>query len=152
MSCNEKLKYTCGQRQNARCTFYEVDLPSWSLLLTEDCVTIEETNKELYDEVTVIKNFLDFDNLTEDCITYTYVDSENKKLSEVINPITLELCALKSMFESQGTDAICNISIIDCGIDTKCLDDICNTGLDTIGELLQALVDKVCDLDAQVNP
>ncbi len=152
MCCSDKLKYTCGKRQNARCTFYELDLPAWSSLLTEDCVTIEETTKELYDEVTAIKDFLDFDNLTEDCITYTYADVDSKKLSEVINPITEELCALKATLENQALDSICNVPLTACNIDTECLDDVCNTGLNTIGDLLQAMITKICAIDAQVNP
>jgi len=152
MSCKEKLKYTCGRRENARCVFYEIALPDWSSLLSEDCVTLEETTQELYKELSSMREFFDFDNLVEDCVSYVYEDVDNQKLSEVINPITQELCALQDAFQSQGENSICNVSISDCNIDTACLDDECATGLNTIGDLLQALIDKVCELEEQINP
>lgn len=143
--------YTCGKRHEARCTFYNTSVPTWSSLVNEDCVTLEETTAETYVELNSFRERFDLDNIVADCITFTYADSDNKKMSEVVHAIQDSICALETSITNSGTTAICDVSIATCGLDTDCLDDACGTGLSTVKDVIQALITKVCELETRIN-
>lgn len=71
MGCGKyDISSTCGDRYYATCTFYQTELPEWSELKDQNCVTIEETTEELYKAVTEIKDQLDNSEPSEGCIEY----------------------------------------------------------------------------------
>ena len=48
-TCNDRKNY-CGDKMSSICTMYEGELPNWSELNEEICVTIEETTEEFYNQ------------------------------------------------------------------------------------------------------
>ena len=55
---NNKIKCNCGTHQNARCVYYDAYLPKYSKL-DEDCVNINETTEELYENQEKILDSID---------------------------------------------------------------------------------------------
>ena len=68
-TCNNR-KYSCGDKISSICTIYDGELPQWSELNNELCVTIEETTEEIYKQVSEIKENLDTKNLGGACLQY----------------------------------------------------------------------------------
>lgn len=111
MACgSKKIKYTCGQKQFAVCTYYETDVPEWSSLLEEDCVVIEETTEELYNEVTDIKDSLDNSELGDDCLDYP-TQSDGSILQKDVNLVHEEnICNILDTLSATKNDfSLCNL-------------------------------------------
>lgn len=143
MGCREnKLKYNCGnQKQNARCTFYEGDLPKFSEL--EDCVTIEETTEEIYESVQEIKDSIDLSELGTDCIDFSeYKEGKALKVLEAFMAVENAICDLKESKQSNNGFDISKI-------DLKCLVDPCNNTIDTQEKLMQLIINTICELKNQ---
>lgn len=146
MGCRDnKLKYNCGSsKQNARCTFYEGDLPEFSKL--EDCVTIEETTEEIYEKVQEIKDSLDLSDLGKDCLDYSeFQQGKELQINEVLMTFENEICDLKEK-KPDGSTSV-DIS----KLDLDCLVDPCNNIIDTQQKLIQLLINEICDLKAQIQ-
>lgn len=143
MGCRDNnLKYNCGnQKQNARCTFYEGDLPEFSEL--EECVTLEETTEEIYETVQIIKDSIDLSELGTDCIDFSeYKTEKDLKVSEAFMAVENAFCDLKEKKESGYKFDISKI-------DLKCLVDPCNNVIDTQEKLIQLMIDTLCELKNQ---
>ena len=133
---NNNLKYNCGSKTNARCVGYDGYLPEYSKL--EDCVTIEETTEELYENQEKIYESIDLSNLGKNCITYNKKD-EKLKVKEALFTIETEICKLKNQDEESNAIDISKL-------DLKCLKDPCNNNINNINQLLQVLINEVCTL------
>jgi hypothetical protein len=96
----EKIKYTCGTRQEASCVFHNIDLPEISNI-TDDCFNVDETVLDLYRIITKIKLDSDLSNLDNNCINYSIVEGE-LKIKNVITQQDNEICQLKTLLESQS--------------------------------------------------
>lgn len=82
MNCGRyDITDSCGDRYYATCTFYQTELPEWSSLSTQNCVTLEETTEELYEEITDIKDELDNSELTGGCINFLSEDPKQKDVN-----------------------------------------------------------------------
>ena len=145
MSCKNKLKYTCGTKNNARCTFYDAYIPEDSELIDEECVTIEETTEDTYKRIDTINEELDLSDLGNNCIEYNEEEAGVIKTKEALLTLETELCTLKETIEEEES----NIDIST--LDTKCLVDECGTGFSNANDLLQALIDKVCELETNLG-
>lgn len=101
MGCGSySISDTCGERLYATCVFYQTDLPEWSELLNQNCVTIEETTEELYNQLTDIRDSLDTSNLGENCLTYPTNEIDNIRQQDVNITFEQEICNLKGLLES----------------------------------------------------
>lgn len=140
---SDKPKYNCGIKQNARCIYYEGDLPEFSEL--EDCVTLEETTEEIYTNLNEIKDSIDLSKLGKECINYSeFQEDEKLKVNEVMLTFEKEICDLKNNI----TDSSCCIDLNK--IDFKCLIDPCNNSIDTQLKLIQIMIDKICELEQRI--
>lgn len=140
------LKYNCGdKRQNARCVLYEGYIPNYSKLLDEDCITLEETTEELYENQEKILDSIDLVKLGKECIDYSeFQENDSLKVKEAFLTFEKEICELKN---KKNEDSCC----IDLSkIDFKCLSDPCNNVIDSQLKLIQALIDKVCNLEQRI--
>ena len=90
-TCNDRKNY-CGDKMSSICTIYEGELPNWSELNEEICVTIEETIEELYNEVSEIKENLDTSNLGGACLQYP--NNENIKQKDANFAFEKNICDL----------------------------------------------------------
>ena len=99
-----QIKDTCAERQYATCTFYETELPAFSLL-TDDCITIEETTAEQYDLIGKIRGEIDLTSLGASCITYTLVSGKLLVKNALLAHQT-KICALESLITAQNATIV----------------------------------------------
>lgn len=104
MGCGKyNISDTCGERTYATCVFYQTDLPEWSELVEQNCVTIEETTEELYNEIDKLKDSLDTSELGNDCIDYTTNDDGDILIKDVLLVFEEKICDLESKSEGAGS-------------------------------------------------
>ncbi len=138
-NCGNKTKHMCGEKTYATCTYYELDVPTFSSLVDQDCITIEETTEDIYDLIGGIKSEIDLVALGQDCINYGV---NPKTIKSVLLKYEEEICDLKSKVEVLETTAICDKIITEC-VDLTGILDQCNSPVNTLGELLQYLLDNI---------
>lgn len=143
-SCRDnKLKYNCGTRHNARCVSYDGNLPEFSEL--EDCVTIEETTEELYDNLQEIKDSIDLSELGKKCINYSdYKKDKDLKVKEAFLAIENQICLLK---ENNENDCCIDIE----KLDLKCLVDPCDNPINNQTQLIQIMINQMCELKTLIT-
>jgi hypothetical protein len=139
-NCGNKIKNMCGEKTYATCTYYELEVPTFSSLVGQDCITIEETTEDLYDLVSGIKSEIDLSALGDLCLTYVQEDNKNI-VKNVLIKYEEEICSLKQRVEYLENEAICDKIITEC-LDLSGLVDQCNSPINTLGELLQYLLDN----------
>lgn len=140
---NDKPKCNCGKKQNARCVYYEGYLPEFSEL--DDCVTLEETTEEIYENLEEIKDSIDLSKLGKECIDYSEFQEDDKlKVREAMLTFEKEICELKNT----TADNSCCIDLSK--LDFKCLVDPCNNTIDTQLKLIQIMINKICELQQRI--
>lgn len=139
-NCGNKIKNMCGEKTYATCTYYELEVPTFSTLLDQDCITIEETTADLYEAVGAVKSEIDLTSLGDGCLTYVQEEGKNI-VKNVLLKYEQEICDLKNRVDYLENEAICDKIITDC-IDLTGIVDACNTQISTLGELLQYLVNN----------
>ena len=148
MKCNNnKLKNTCGIKTPSRCVFYDLDLPEFSKLsILNDCITIEETTDDLYNLTDLILSSIDTKDLGKQCLNYKvsqnkYKPSENIIfIKDILLKFEEEICSLKNNNTSDDKPL---------ELDFKCLTDSCNNQITSLKDLLQVLINEVCNLKTQ---
>jgi hypothetical protein len=136
--CN-KIKDTCGTRNYASCIDYENIVNTNSSLDASDCLNLDEVAEDIYTQLEGIN----LSALGEACLTY--VDSEGKLIvKNVLLKMEEEICTLKEEVKTLKEKPLCDLPLGDC-VDTLCLADVCDNTITTVGQLLQALVNKVCE-------
>ena len=140
-NCN-KIKHTCGSIVFADCTSYQTDLPEFSEL---ECPSIEETTEELYNLVGEIKEETDLKDLGDKCLEYVETEEGKIIVKNVLLKFEEEICNLKEELEIVKNRQICDIPITEClpnGFD--CLALPCDTSIANLGQLLDAMITKIC--------
>jgi len=144
MSCTPKIKNTCGSVSFATCVYYEWTVPAYSILVNEDCYTLEEVVADLYQITTDIKTEIDLTGLVGNGITYP-LDADNKIIvKNALAKHASEIVALQSTVEAIGDGFDGDTNITTWGLDTDCLVDSCGDPITTLKQLLQSIIDKVC--------
>ena len=141
MGCKEKIKNTCGEKLYATCTYYELEVPSFSGLINEECYTLEETTEDLYNLIEEIKEDTELSELGESCLEYV-VGSEKNTVKKVLLKYEEEICTLKEKVKTLEETAICDKNITEC-VDVSGLEDACSDPILSLGQLLTYLVTKV---------
>ena len=137
---NNKIKCNCGTRQNARCVYYDGYLPKYSKL-DEDCVNIEETTEELYENQEKILDSIDLVKLGKECIDYSEFQETNiLKVNEALLTIEKEICNLKKNIDDDNSSL---------ELDFKCLVDPCSN-ITSLNQLLQIMIYKICNLEQRI--
>jgi hypothetical protein len=136
-NCGNKIKHTCSEKNYATCVYYELEVPSFSSLVNEDCITLEETTEDQYNLIGGIKSEIDLSALGQDCINYGI---NPKTVKSVLLKHEQEICDLKARVETLETTAICDINITECGLNLP--DNPCGGTFSTLGELLEYLLDN----------
>lgn len=140
-NCGNKTKHMCGEKTYATCTYYELDVPTFSSLVDQDCITIEETTEDTYDLIGGIKSEIDLSTLGQECEEIDY-GALPKTVKNIILKYEEEICSLKQKVQTLETTAICDKIITEC-VDLTGILDQCNSPVNTLGELLQYLLDNV---------
>lgn len=142
---NNKIKCNCGTHQNARCVYYDAYLPKYSKL-DEDCVNINETTEELYENQEKILDSIDLVKLGKKCIDYSeFQEEDSLKVNEAFLTFEKEICELKN----KKNDDSYSIDLDK--IDFKCLSDPCNNEITSLENLIQVLINEVCNLKNQME-
>ncbi len=136
MGCSDKIRQRCGVKTYAPCVDYEKEIPNWSNLSDETCVSVEDTIDDLYTNVGDIKEEIDLSGLGGQCLTYI----ADPKVKDILKKYEDEICLLKEQVLTLQTTAVCNIDVTQCGIDLSSLEDNCNNPITTLGQLLAYLV------------
>lgn len=138
-----KLKYTCsGQTQYATCVKYEGDVNSQSSLVNEDCLDLDQTTEDIYEQIEKLQNASDLSDLGEGCLSY--VQEEGKTIvKNVLLKYEEEICALKLEVEKLKTTAICDMDITDCNLNFHGLVDECGEQPKKLKEVLQLILTEI---------
>ena len=144
-----KPKHTCGDRSsNARCVFYDLNIQSFSKLSDSECVTVEETTSDLYNLVSWLRESINIENLDiRDLDLQSVLDSyeptkQRYLVKDVLEGIISQVDDIKKLAESNDTNSGLEL-------DFKCLVSSCGTPITSLKDLLQALIDEVCNLKNQ---
>ena len=151
MKCNNnKLKHNCGIKTPSRCVFYDLDLPEFSKLsILNECITIEETTNDLYNITDLVLSSIDTKELGKQCLKYKVSQNKYKPFEDIIfiKDILLkfeeEICELKNETDSNSNDSL--------ELDFKCLTNPCNNEINSLKDLLQILINEVCNLKNQIE-
>ena len=136
-NCGNKVKHTCSEKNYATCVYYELEVPDFSSLVNQDCITLEETTEDQYNILDGIKSEIDLSALGQDCINYGI---NPKTVKSVLLKYEQEICDLKDRVNTLETTAICDMNITDCGLTLP--DNPCGGTFSTLGELLGYLLDN----------
>lgn len=136
-NCGNKVKHTCSEKNYATCVYYELEVPDFSSLVDQDCITLEETTEDQYNILDGIKSEIDLSALGQDCINYGV---NPKTVKNVLLKYEQEICDLKQKVQVLETTAICDMNITDCGLTLP--DNPCGGTFSTLGELLGYLLDN----------
>ena len=144
-----KPKHTCGDRSsNARCVFYDLNIPPFSKLSDSECVTVEETTSDLYNLVSWLRESINIENLDiRDLDLQSVLDSyeptkQRYLVKDVLEGIISQVDDIKKLTESNDTNSGLEL-------DFKCLVSSCGAPITSLKDLLQALIDEVCNLKNQ---
>ena len=140
-NCGYKIKHTCGNKIKAECVYYDTELPEFSKLKDETCVTAEETISELYKLIKEIKEGSDLKDLGASCVNYG-VEKSKLTLAVTLKVLEKELCVLKN--GGSGSSSNGNGGVDISKLDLKCLQSPCDTGIRSLQDLLQAIINKIC--------
>lgn len=152
MSCGNKLKNNCGKKIYAPCVYFEGDLPLWSSLTQEMCVTIHENIVEFYQAITDLKNTLDVSNITSDCVNFPIGDiNENEPIKVLLSSIVNRLEELSCEEENQDGFYKEDLDISKWDIDKSCYEDDCNQDLKSLSSLLKQITKKQCENCVEVD-
>lgn len=137
-NCN-KIKNTCGTRIVAECVDYEDIVNTQSSLDVNECPTISETTKDIYQQLEEI----DLSALGNECLTYVETEAGKIIVKNALLKFEDEICTLKTEVEELKNRPLCNMPLGDC-VDTLCLVDDCGDPIETFGQLLQIMITKQC--------
>ena len=140
-NCGNKIKNTCSEKNYATCIYYELEVPTISSLVNEDCITLEETTEDIYGILEEIISGLSTEALG-DCtdIVYPTTPGQVLKIKDVILKLEGEICNLKAEVELLKTEAICDKDITHCGLTLP--DNACDLPITKLGELLEYLLNQ----------
>lgn len=104
MGCYDKKKLTCGTKQFAPCVYYEnPDIPEWSDLAGENCVTLDDTTTDIYHHLDEIYDNIDLTELGNDCIDYNEEEPGNIKVKEALKKFEELLCVIQEQLPEPTT-------------------------------------------------
>lgn len=145
-----RVKDTCGTRFNAECVFYDRYIPEYSSLLDEECITLAETTEDIYYILDGIKSEIDLTDLGKSCLEYDTEEIGKIKVKEALLTHEQELCEIKETLQTLGEAGCCE-DITDWNLDTGCLQDPCEVGFTNLKDVIQAMINKICELETAIN-
>ena len=151
--CKGGLRLTCGEFIFAPCVIIEAKLNEISEFSDEDCVTLHDVIPEIYDFIADL--YID-DTFDINCLE---IESEEPTHQEIEQAQTDAICELKEQINDlKCLSSITNLAIKDeenCTgpyLDVSCLTDPCGPNPpSTFGELIQAIIYKLCELEEAIN-
>ncbi len=144
-NCGNKIKHTCADSNYATCISFEGTPNTESELAEEECLDIEATTQDLYDQVGEIKEELDLSELGDLCLDYVETEEGKIIVKNALLKFEEEICNLKTKIESLENRQICDIPIGECLEDFGCLEAPCEGTIVTLGDWMLAMQTRLCD-------
>lgn len=138
----KKIKYGCDTTY-ATCVVTEVIPNSQSSLVEEECISQQDFNDDVYEQLENIQTQSDLSELGNLCLDYVEIGGK-VFVKNALLKLEEEICSLKEEVKILKTTAIFDKSLVGSGLDLYCLTDLCNSTITTYGELFQALITKSC--------
>lgn len=144
MSCKDKISNICVDPTLATCVDYEGPLGA-NTKIVDDCVNQHDVNEDLYIITDEIIDGLDTSTLGELCLTYPLTDGKVTPKS-VFETHEIKICELDSRVDTLENFDYSTLNITGFDLDFKCLVDACGDPITTLGQLLQIMIDKDCEV------
>ena len=145
-NCGNKVKHTCGTTNYSTCIHWEGDVNPQSELVDNTCLDQELVDQDQYNQLENIWNEIDLSELSSDCLDYLKDDNDKIIVKNVLLKHEEKICELEEKIKILETTDICNKSIASCNLDLSCLDLLpCDTPINTLGDLLQSMINKICE-------
>ena len=154
MGCIEKLSSGCV-KNFAPCISYEKDLPSCSKHKDANCVSLEDTTSEIYEYICNFKAALStagFD--TEFCLTFETNSDGEITQREVNEAILQKVCELEIAVAALGGGSEIDMNNLDfssCEFNLGSFVDTCGEEINSVCDLLQALVDTIVTQQSTID-
>ena len=144
-NCEDKIVQPCTSPTFAPCVTYQGVVNTNSALFSNGCRNLHETTQDIYNQLGKVQAEIDLSALGTKCLTYVQ-DNGKTVVKNVLLKYEQEICDLKDKITKLQTTALCDTSIMDCGINFKCLFpvDPCGTRVITFKDFIQAAVNKLC--------
>jgi len=144
MSCQDKLKKTCGRIVSSNCVEYVGTFHANTELTECDDPSVTDVIEDINLELNKINESLDLENLGDSCIDYSLVGGK-LRVKEALEAIEAKICELSGMV-TQVDESDCPLiysQLIDCvGLDLGNLVEECGDQPTTLAGLLQLLINN----------
>jgi len=139
----QKVKFTCGIPTQAACVSTEATPNEQSSLVEETCLSQEEVNEDIFEQLGDIWSELDLTALGELCLDYTLV-SGKKIVKNVLLKFEEKICELQERVEELENRKICDTPISECVTNFSCLEGECDSNIVTLGDWMTAVQTRIC--------
>jgi len=104
MSCEDKIKMRC-KKSPASCINYEEEIPEFSTLVGDECISIEEVAVDQYYLIGEIKAEIDLADLDEGCLELPTNNNTKKMFQYLIDVICGQAEQIQTLLSVQETQA-----------------------------------------------
>lgn len=104
MSCEDKIKMRC-KKGYASCINYEAEIPEFSTLVGDECISIEEVAEDQYYLLGEIKTEIDLTELDEGCLELPTDNNTKKMFQYLIDVICGQAQQIQTLLSVQETQA-----------------------------------------------
>lgn len=104
MSCEDKIKMRC-KKGYASCINYEAEIPEFSTLVGDECISIEEVAEDQYYLLGEIKAEIDLTELDEGCLELPTDNNTKKMFQYLIDIICGQAQQIADLLVTQGDQA-----------------------------------------------
>jgi hypothetical protein len=139
-NCREKISYTCGKKVNARCVDYEGELSSCTEL--GDCPkhSVHDVLSDINRQLSDICEKLNIEDYDSGCL-----ELEENSLVNILQELTNQVCELKEALAPVDCPPVFSADISCLGLDYQCLADPCGEQPQNLTQLLQLIINQVCN-------
>lgn len=138
-NCGNKIKNTCSEKNYATCIYYELEVPTISSLVNEECITLEDTTGDIYNILKNISSEIDLSILGDKCLEYLQEEGKTN-VKNVLLAYEDKICELQNRILFLEEEAICDKDITHCGLTLPTT--ACDLPITKLGELLEYLLNQ----------
>ena len=137
----KKIKYGCDTSY-ATCIIVESTPNPQSSLLDVECISQQDFNEDVYEQLENIQTQSDLSELGNLCLNYVEVGGKIFVKNALVK-MEEEVCSLKNKTEALENVDICNKDITSCNFSFGNLTTACGDQPQTLGEVIQLILDTL---------
>ena len=138
----KKIKYGCDTSY-ATCIIVESTPNPQSSLLDVECISQQDFNEDVYEQLENIQTQSDLSELGEQCLDYVLVSGKLFVKNTLIK-MESEICLLKEEVETLKNRQLCDVPITECLEDFSCLIAPCDGTILTLKDWMISVQTKIC--------